>query len=531
MRRTIPTWIFGVAITAIMLIGNLWHVITQWFTNKPEQVFTGIAHFHTDYFLYVSQIAQGARGAVLWSEHLFTNESLSPTWIYWFNILLGNLGGLIGFSPFFIYTFFLAFLAFLALLVWYRIIQRMFPRELLLQTIAFLFVATSSGFAAVGDFWFSPTPALNRLGGVPHQVFQTILLLLVVLYFVDGMSSKFRLTIGRIGVLVGLSFLAATANPIQMILVVLAGAITLLLMKPRSYRVAFSLLLAVSIPALFGAWLTNAEFARQPILLAAKAWENSQQIHVSLWQFILAVGPIALLMPFGVKPFLSLKTPFVTMFFLFGILSLIIFFSPIPVFLGTASVRWLSPASYGVFPILGALGLIEVSQFLYRTAKKTIPLSLVRYSLLALYLIFTVPSLLVQVNARTMPLQTDPTLIALNHVPQDTMEVLTFMKTSKNQGVVLTDPHVPYDILVPVMTGLTSFTGHPLHTLFPQQKESLRQEFFSGAMSPAQVRQFLIDHRIGFILISPNTTLSPYSFVQKQFENTLLVVYKTTMQQ
>lgn len=431
-------------LSALLLLANSWHVLRQWLINPPGTVFTGIAHYYADYFLYVGQIAHPG--------HLFTNENLAPTWIYWLYNGLGFFGG----NPFVLYNASIIILS--GILLW--LLWKIAP-----QTIAFLFLATASNVSGFGDFWFSPTPALNRLGGVPHQIFQTILLLSVVLLFSKRNPKK--LDIGY-WILSIVAFLAATASPIQMLLLSIAICIT----KPR--------MIFYLIPAAVGALLINAEFTRQPILAAAKIWEDSQKVSVNPLQFLLALGPIAVLVPFGIKTYIKNISPIRKIIGFYGALSLLIFFSPIPGLLHTSPVRWISPASYMLFPLLAAEGIM-----VFQSKRLLFFLLIVAYSM------FTVPSIIAQINARSGAPD------ALNHVPID---VVNHIQAIRKGGVVLVDPSLPYDVLIPVFTGLKTFTGHPIHTLYPAEKEALRQKFFKGEMTESEKMQFLADHNIGFIL-------------------------------
>lgn len=424
-------------IAIVAIFANSWHVFAAWVNQPVNTYFTGIAHFYADYFLYTSLMAQ--KGWIF-TDHLFTNESLKPTWIYWLYTILGKFG-----NSFVVYNVsIIGFSAFL-LFLWWKIIAKL-TADKFTQITAFLLLTTASGFTGY-DFWFSPLPALNRLGGVPHQIFQTILLLGMMLVKPTG--------------LLFLSFFAAITNPIQTLLLSLA----LIIVKRKN---VFYLL-----PAAAGALLTNATFANDPILFAAKQWENSQNVSVNLWQFILAIGPIALLIPFGLKTYGKDITPLRKTLFIYGILSLLMFFSPLPKMLGTSPVRWLSPAAYTVLPILAAEGL----------KKFKIPI-------LFIYLFFTIPSIFNQITAR----QNAPR--DLLYVPN---EVVLSLRNLKGEGVVLTNPSLPYDVLIPALTGKRSFSGHPIHTLYPEVKEELRRKYFEGTMTEEEKQKFLTDHNIGTV--------------------------------
>ena len=297
MRKPVSEHRGMVVVGVLVAVANIWHILVQWSTNPPDRYFTGIAHYYADYFLYVSQMAQGARGSWIMAANKFTDEPLSHTWIYWFNVIAGHIGALAGLTPFITYGMLLILLSGILLFLWAQIARRVFPGQSYAQMIAFVFLATASNvpdipffwrhgtFALLSDFWFSPAPALNRLGGVPHQMLQTILILLVCILFTDRMEilfhtktngSPFRISVmRRIALFTVISFLAATANPIQMVLVVPTLLVVIgvwSLFERRIYMESVVWSAALIISALIGAILTNREFAGQPILTMAKVW-------------------------------------------------------------------------------------------------------------------------------------------------------------------------------------------------------------------------------------------------------------------
>lgn len=328
-------------LSIVLIAANSWHVITQWFINKPHEVFTGIAHYYADYFLYISQIVKAG--------HMYTNENITPTWIYWFYNTLGLLRG----NPFALYNASLVILSGIVLLLIWKICTKIFPKNTLM---AFLFVTTASNFpnfssGLLGDFWFSPTPALNRLGGVPHQIFQTILLFSIVIIFTQR-NFKFRLIF-----LAVLSFLSGSGSPMQMFLLFIAMALYTII-STKKYTD-----LLIAIPALLGALLTTHEFSTQPILVLAKAWEDAQRLAVSPWQYSMALGPISVLIPFGIRSYIRSLTPLKSIILFYGTLSLLAFFSPLPSLLHTSATRWISPASFLLLPLLAAEGFQRISKF------------------------------------------------------------------------------------------------------------------------------------------------------------------------
>lgn len=506
-------------ISISVMTANIWHVLAEWTKDTDTSLFTGIAHYFADYFLYISQIAQGQWGAWLFTYPMFTNESGSPTWIYWIYTLIGKLVPVLNITPFTAYTLSLILFSAVLLSLWWILTGYVFPKHYPTRITAFLFLATASHMSGIGEFWFSPMPALNRLGGVPHQMFQTILLLSAVLLFA---KANLRL----LPALFIVSLLASTANPIQMLLIVAACAAAAVTVRERRISISFITLAA---SALLGALITNAEFARQPVLTAAKIWENSQNITVPFWHLFLAVGPIALLIPFGISRFTKNPPLLIRTLGIFGFLSFAVFLSPMPRLLDTSPVRWLSPAAYTIIPLLAASGLSELSS---RVSKKIrgLQAATVWNMLIIAYLILTIPALVTQVQARTVPLATDPMLISLNHVEYRILDELLAVHEDTSAGVVLTDPALPYDVLMPVF-GKRTFTGHPIHTLYPDVKYRLRGEFFSGMMDETNALSFLTDHDISLVFASaPRAAmLSRYGFLEEIRKNDAVIVYSVTL--
>jgi hypothetical protein len=321
------------------------------------------------------------------------------------------------------------------------------------------------------------------------------------------------------------SALAASANPIQMLIVCIAVSLFHISQKPYTPQRLASLLY-VLVPALISAYITNNEFTYQPILTAAKIWEDSQHLVVSPLEFFMSLGPIGLGIPFGMWYMRKNHSSLGIILALYGALSIGIFLSPLPALLGTATARWLSPASYGGPTMVGALGFVWCMEWMAKRWK--LPYQSVAIVGLTLYLLFTIPALAAQVIARSTPLQTDPTLRAVNYLSMDITEAMVAIQNDEphDDRVVLTDPALPYDVVVPIFTAHRSFTGHPIHTLYPNTKADLRHDLFAKAMTVDQANRFFTDHTIGYILTTKqNTTIASYG-LSVLFENEMYVVYK-----
>ncbi len=569
-NKLVSQW-FEILIVVGLIVGftlaNALHIILPWLSNRPGFIFTGIAHYFADYFLYVDIMAQGAAGSLSAFPH-FTNEILPASALYWYNTLIGWIGHLVGLSPFAGYNVALIMLMVVLCFLWYVLIREIYPTNRLIRITGFVFILSASNFIdlngfffagrldLIGQLWLSPSPALNRLGGVPHQVLQTILLLLLIIVFskllrrfvVAGQSQEWRM---HSLFFILIAFLTATVNPIQVVLLIVAAGLTTLWYLRKSNKLLpvimpFSVLLLSVIPGL----LISYQWFLHPVFAAAKIWEAARLQIIPLWDMLLSIGPVTLLAPFGIIPFLRKATPIRMLIFLYGFGSYVAFYTPAYQIIGSANPRWLSPAPHAIWAILAAQGVFTISKWFsdkwsikterLKVLKKNTALLIVYCLLFIVYFIFTLPALYSQLDMRTNP-KLNPILSSdLNHVPKPVVEALAWLKNQPDplvsnlasQGqalrsysnVVLTDPVLPYDVLVPVFTGKISFTGHPIHTLYLGVKESLRQQFFGGSMSEGETKKFLIEHRIGWIISSKNTI--PYTI--NAFTNEAFSVFRVS---
>lgn len=536
----------AVGISVIIAMFNFWHILTQWIMNPNGRSYTWIAHYYADFFLYVSQISQGVRGNWIMSSAMYTNEHIPDTWVYWPNVLIGKIGSFTPLSPFALYAAALVLFVLVLLALLYFIMKELFPKQPYVSLLAFFFYATASNFADMrrllekGEFaqlyemWFSPTPALNRFGGVPHQTLQTIMLLLVLLVFARLSAKKYPLNQSIVmGIVFSIMcFLTATLTPIQMLLVCGAMVITLILTHPAT-RSLLPIVMGL-LSAALGAYLVNRAFDASELYAAAKLWEASQTVRATSIDLILAMGPVIVFIPFGVRSFFSRMHPIQHVFFIYGMCSFIIFSTPIPHLLGTSPTRWIHPASFVIFSCLAAEGFFGLSVILTHFFKETTGRQkLTRHIpmiLLLVYLFLTIPSLIAQVNVRSSKETASILYSDVNHVPQSAISMFKTLETLPDTGIVLTDPTLPYDAMVPILTGKHSFTGHPVHTLFPQVKEGLRQQFFAGGMDETAAKRFLTDHSIRYLIASQAAAriLPPYPFLNASYYNEDITLYEVT---
>jgi len=520
------TSVSAIIIGALAVIADSWHILVEWAQHAQGNTFSAIAHYYQDFFLYSSFIAQGMRGSWVSGYPLFTNEPLPSTWYYWFYVCIGRIGSVTNLTAPVLYTLALFVCIALIIILTWKLIIRIFPSRFI-TVVAYLFLLTASNFSSgtrnlLGITWFSPTPALHRLGGVPHQAAQTVLIFFLILLATPYFSQK-KIPQNRIVFTVLLSFVSALINPMHTLLLA-ASAIAVGMLKKQT-RITCRFIGILLAPALLGAFLVTKELSGQQLFALARNWEMAQYMSTSPVDWLLSLGPILILIPFGIIPFFRKKQPLHMLISMYGALSVVAYFSPIPDLVSVARIRWLHPSSYILFPLLAASGFQWIISHV-RISKPDIR----AYAILIMYLGFTMPAVFIQITDRMQSFSSGSITQELNHVPTSIIQAFDFMSIhTKTESVILTDPQLPYDTAIPAFTARRSFTGHLLHTLYPEEKQLLRASFFSHTMNESDAESFLKNHRITTILVSKESKIVEwYPFLTKQYGNDLVSVYETS---
>lgn len=548
-------WICAGCLAILAAVANQAPVFVGWFNQPPHTVFTASIQYWADYFLYTAQMAEGAAGQ-LWYTQRFTGEPLPPTWMYWFNNVLGWLGHLVGLSPFAVYNTALFLLVSCSLVLVFLVLCRSFPDDPAARIGGFLLYLIGSPLPDLSvllnqhrllfpdDLWFSPAPVFNRLGGVPHQVWQTILFLLLSIMFIKALKLTSRNSSAAPKtylLLAAISMLAASANPLPILVFLPAAAVTGLWSAFRhtsGYKPALTALLITGLAALPAAWLINREFS-SPIFAAAKVWELRQYVNTGFRHFLVSLGPLTLFLPFGLFALVRTKSTTAVLFSATAIVSAAFFLSPLPRLLGTVPSRYQFPAGYAGLTILALLGMQKLSRTLRTVVEKIRlgPGNLFLILFLAGALILDLPGSIADFSARLTPAG-DPVLLAGSlyaYVPNPVAGALTWLKGQPDnplRPVVMVDSGMPIEIMVPVFTDKTVFNGHPIHTLHPDEKERLRQMFFSRSLRSSDAEAFLQQNRIGYIIAGTLQGFPLYAqnlpFLSKIYKNAMITIYQVT---
>ncbi len=533
------------ALTLIFTFLNSLQVIIQWVSNPPGYYFTAITHYFADYFLYTYQMAEGAEGKIL-TNFLFTNEPQRTTWLYWQNATIGFLGHLVGLDPFGSYNISLMLLVVTLITMWHILLTKIFPLSKTKRLLSLFIILTASPFISLENLfyhgvirfpdklWFSPTPSFWRLGGVPHQVFQSIIIILFIISFAKLLEKQ---NVRTYSTQILLTIIITSAYPMQaMALLIGAGILSLWqTLRHNNLRLLIPITITgiISLPV---AYITSVELSLAPFA-AAKTWELYQQVPREFSHFFQSHGPIMLFIPFGLYRYFYKANTTAKTFALYALSAIGLYYSPLPSLIGASPIRFFHPISHGFLSVVAAIGIIEIPQLVLNipflhTLRFLKTLALL--SAFSIYLLHTIPANYKQISNRITPFENYWLLMdtQYNHVPNDFIDAFAWLKNQnepENKKVVLSDDVLRVEILIPVFTEKISFLGHPLHTLYPDVKESLRNRFFTNAMSEDEIQSFFPNHRIGYIITSPTNSRVPTTamkYVTIGYENEKIRIYK-----
>ncbi|MBI3955867.1 hypothetical protein HY339_01275 [Candidatus Gottesmanbacteria bacterium] len=465
-----------VTVAIILTLANSSNYLAGVVRTRPGEVYLGTTHYFEDYFLYLSQFVQGAQGFWL-TRNLYTSEATPASILFWPNVLLGKLGGLLGLTPMVSYNLSIIFITFITIITMYSLQRRIFSGRPLQAFIAFLIAATATSFMNriwvngqpmwyPFQQWKTPNLALDRLGGVPHQLVQTLLFYLLVSVYFFAQKRK------RIVFFVLITLLT-TLNP------VMSGLFLVSLWAIGRREVVATVVYSVT--AFFYNSLTNA----QPHI-QSKLWEAGQQSATTPLFMLLSIGPVAILGIIGAWSALRRGArPIERFSMLLLAVSYLLYFSRVPAIIGVSNSRVLFPAMYAAWGILGALAL--------PASKKIAAL------VLGVFLLLTIPTIRWEVQQKLLVKPEER--IPLLYLPSDVYAAFTYLRSQDSfDDVVLANPASHMDAMVPALGGHTGYTGHPFATIDGGRKRSEALRFFRMEMPADQAIGWLRRNNIRYVL-------------------------------
>ncbi len=509
-------WILIILISAAVALLNSANFFFGLIQQPPGAVYLGTIHYWEDYFFYLNHFFQGAHGAML-VVNRYTSEAIPPNLNYWSSLVMGAIGGFFGLSPQVNYNLWNILLTFTVLLVSFYVALQFFPQKQLLVFLTFVFSTFATSFMnriVVNNqaVWYpfeqgwTPNFALDRLGGSPRQLTETLFFYLLSLTILT--KTKATLVHYLTGAL--LSLMLTTLNPIMALILIASawifnlGQLALTFFWPTTDRtnqhmISWKILVILTLFCFVGSivmyrLLTTSQY------LQARSWEAAQHVAISIPFFLKSVGPIGILVFIGLVTFFFRPERTLQFNIVLLTLSYGLFLSPLPKIMGLLNARFIFPALYPFIGALATKGTLGLTQLLAKKPfhwSQTITVSLV----LGIFLIASVPTLIWEVVQKLTPPQEPMTRMV--YLPTDIYQGFTFLQTQPPfEAVVLANPVSRMDLLVPPLSGHTSYTGHPQVTINPEEKNKQAISFFNLSMTPSNALIWLKDKRIRYVVFT-----------------------------
>lgn len=525
--------VFNIAIIVSVL--NIFHVIIGYAKTLPGQIYMGTGHYYLDYFYYLQAIGQGMQGNWLYEDYYHTVAPLKTFLGPWQYLIIGKVGGLFHLSP--VVSYWLSVLIFsiiLCLLIFTMITKILTNLPFYKQMIAYilcLFAApffkiisgVNSSTITIFDFWNDKSVLLKRFGSVPYHISAEIFALGTLLIVADTINKSFRLSDRSVGlrgltIVLAMSFLITFSPSAFFLLTVslaIIGAVTIfnhLAKKKKDSRrlfIFFSLIFIIIVPV--GIIVKN--YLTKNLYAGVSQVEKIWQPQLTIWQFVLVCGPVFVLGLLGVVNYFKNLTPTRLILLVYVLVSYLMFFSSLPVYLETTNTRFLTPFSYILFASLVVLGI-----------KKTKPLIVATVLLFLLCLPANIIAFKTQLNDRNF---NSP----ITYLPKGIIEGLKLLDRFSDKRAVLTTPAQFLGVIVP------TYTGKPFYLAYPNQKgyyeyADLSYRLYTGLMTKEEGRSFLNNNKIGYVITTsieafyqPGPLLK-YPFLKEIYRNPDIVIFK-----
>jgi len=504
--------IFSLGITLLALF----HIVVGIFQTKPGFTYLFSGHYYLDYFYYIVAIAQGTFGHIIPTQYfaLFDTTLYPHLWPY---SLIGLIGGFFNASPILIYWIFVCFCIFSISILSYYVLKKAITATSIFQnTLGVLLIFLAGPFYTLTsknifmvyyfDFWVSQNTFLKRFEPIPHHILSTLLILIISLLFVDTLEklksiSHKSLTL-RVFFVSLLSFSLITTYPfvtlVFCIAIFLFGILLSLkflykktLTNNYIIRILFLYTIFIAVTTLSGL-LIKLYYDSTSFSSNFKSFELMSHQDVSLWFFLLSVGPQIIFWPFGLLYLRKNSTSLGAFFILYACISTFLFFTPLDSILGTHNARFLSPINYVGYGILTISGLLHLSSKFKKWRVYFF------YIVTTLFIIASLPPTLSHANQMVH----DRNIFSpISYIPDTVLEGFSFLKKMPD-GAVLTTPSEFIGMLVPAFTNKKVFIGRHIATPDYESKAIISDSFFTGNMTTSHALEFISQQNIKYVVLT-----------------------------
>ena len=292
-------FVLGLSLFMLAVNGAPW--VLRLFTTPAGRAFVPFYNSDADYASYTAYIKQGIDGALL-VHNPFTPVAHAGGVIFIIYLFLGHIGRIAGvLDAHLIYHISRYVLGFIWFLVLWGFFRRIFSRQVERLT-AFLFAVTSASFpywTLVNGkpqltwhmSWWTEFDPIKRAAFLPHYLVGHILLVVLLQLFFSLVDRARKELLILVGVLAFVTGVIHTPSLIILLLILPAWAV--LSGNWRSLR--YWLFLCIT----GGAGLLLVNWQSQQFPWYYGRWYEGLSFAVSIWECVLALGPIVILAPIG----------------------------------------------------------------------------------------------------------------------------------------------------------------------------------------------------------------------------------------
>lgn len=533
-------------------------LISQYVLRPTDRVFIGLPHYWEDYFFYLDQFYQGAHGNWL-TEINFTTENLKPTLFYFYNIVLGKIGGLFNLEPYTTYNVSLLILKFLFFILSYIVLFYIFPRNRLyrfLSFIMFLFATSFPSMASQADgevvisslnLFRGKNTIYTRFENVPSTYIINIFLLVSFLLLTNFISllkkkyslvsqgllkiSPFKLLFNSFVISLFL-FLLSIGDSAKTFVLLISYLLMTLFFCSKNNKLSYFIVIIITfiimvIPSLVIVKILSSSLSQNAVYHAANLWDVNN--HIAQLKHLYS-HPIELLMAFGMFgmtvfigiPYIlmSKKTMIMQFSLILFFVSVLGFFIPITDRTSIPGFRFMSSSAYIFGSVIALYGLLTVEKFMKRKLLSVLVLLVLIINFITIQSSFR----------RQIKILADP-YSHFAYMPTDLYNGFMFLRNlPPKNATVLANPKTSMDILIPGLTGKKTYSGHLLMTYNTPIKDTEAVNFFYGDFSTDLKYEFIKEKNIKYIITAkyskiPDSFIKNYTFMKQIFRNDIMSIY------
>ena len=518
----------------------------------PDRHFELVHNFYTDYNFYLSRIREGREGA--WTvKEKYTSEPHKGSYIQILYLLMGKVSAWVEVpwpnSGYTYHTARIVLAAVLLFLISYAAKWAFERSGFTWQLTAFLLAVTASSWPILvfhkGEWrfggympWWSVMDSLQRITFIPHMlVGQALIVFLLVAMSRRSVMKKAGnwVMLGLLACILGVVFPAGLGFVFAAWGVFVIFDLLYRLPLSRRERTSWMMERLVG-PAIVGI-MSAPTVLYFSLVVKVYPWKRLIDYAIlhpqpfNLREYVLAVGPMLL---FGVIGGIWVLVKRESRFFVFvawtvAWMALILVFQYVP---QESPLRFTEMLPQVPLGILVAYLCMQAVRNLGRLRYLGIlvPMVLVLVGFGQMYSSWRwQKEFLDQKIIATQPLV--PTGSYVMYPLKDFFAAIVFIQDNTSRDTVILSETTAGNY-IPVYSGNTVYVGHA-NTVNSEQKERIVKEFFAGAMTPAQAKEFLTANNLHYIFFGPQEIADggiwdltkAYPFLTQIYRNSYVAVY------